>query len=219
MIEIKINGKDLTTFNGIFVSFIYASSNYTNGLIVNGMSIINTGAEITPGNRELRIVFEEELSMSNFYSELSKKAIIEIDDGLFYECYLSGKPVVSHLGCRKYDVKFPLYAICKGNLIEHIHPFSFNVLGNLVCGAIYEITTQEDKTDFEVDGISVKKLLSKNTLVVDGIDKLVYYSETPNISAFDDIDIIKFPSLEPGLHTVSKPSGISVTIKYYPLYI
>lgn len=211
----KINN---VLIKGIFMSFKYASSEITSNILNVGLSHIDMGIEITPSIRQLEISFENKKDISDFISIIRKPFILDIEDGFFYDCIIYSTPTITMYTENLGIVNVLLSTICKGDLITE-NKLDFFVLGNYKCECVIEITSKVDIEEFLINEYCIKNLKSQKTFVIDGIKKLVYYKETPDVSAYDDTNIKSFPKLEIGENNISLSHSIDLKISYYPVYL
>lgn len=216
----KVNGKMIEEYGGTFVSFVDSPSTLSSNIILNGLHQIDNGPDITPSLRELTVVFDDVSSQSNFYAELLKGTVIEANDGFLYKCIVVITPVYDHKGSDLYESVFTLSCVRYGKL-ETVDISTFIVNGNYKTGARYLITATGTTEGLKIDGIEVPgTILSGKTLIIDGIDYLVYYSDAPNQSVVDNVLFSSFPYLEPGNHVVNcNKDTVTVQIQYYPIYV
>lgn len=214
----KLNNIAIEKYGGSFISFLPASTDVVSNLVIGNVNHLETGLEIKTQTRDLIIVFEKEFDMSFFTKELLKRFEIQHEDYLF-DCLLINTPDVVYIGRGIIEVTYHVSAICKKPLITVREPI-FHVEGTYRANCIYEITALNTLEVFTVDGYTVHHLQANEKLIIDGINKLVYYEQTPDQSAFDDIDMTEFPKLEIGAHEIMKTdSNVEVVVKYYPIYL
>ena len=214
----KINKRSIEDFGGVFISFLPVSTDLVSNIIIGEMNHIDNGLEVKTQTRELVVLFEKEFQMSYFTKELIKKFVIDHEEYI-YDCLLLTTPEIMHIGRCVIEVTYRMSAIRKKPLIVN-NDTSFIVEGTYKTDCIYEITSQKSIETFTVDGYTIYNLKANKKFIIDGINKLVYYADTPEISAFDDVDIIEFPELELGNHVVQKSDpDVVVLISYYPVYL
>lgn len=216
----KLNNKDIKYFfHGDVSSFANVTMEIENDIFLPDGSYqpIVMSRTIRPQGRELIVDFKDEEDMSNFAMELLKPCVLDLDDGYEYECYLESK-AESEEAFGAYTGTYTLHVI-KHKPMVILQQDSFIVNGNYECGCIYEITSLETLAEFSIDGYTIHNLKANEPFIIDGIKKLIYYKNKPDISAFDDVDIWKFPKLQPGTHQIVKSNpDVQVTIKYYPVF-
>lgn len=217
----NINNKDFKShFHGDVVSFALTTMEIENEVYFPDGSFIPilNATILRPQTRELLIDFSDALDMSNFAAELSKPCVIDVDDGYLYEGILVSKSE-SQEGIRAFTGTYSFQVIKRKSLkIESTE--TFFVEGNCDCGCIYEITASQEREEVCVDGMTIYGMHANQTIILDGIDKLIYDKEEPSISMFDSIDLLSFPKLIPGLHQMKKSDEtIAVVIKYYPIFM
>lgn len=219
-----INGKAITEWGALFVSFCASLPVFTRTMIENDLSHVIQSTEIKPRTMNLILIFENDDDMSKFATDISNNPfIVDTGDGFIYDCVLSNIIDPTHIGRGVYEATFVLSTIKKKNMIT-VTPsgmsYKFNVEGNYKAEAIYEISSTEDVSSVTVDGYTINNLKAGDTFVLDGIDKLIYRKSAPDVSAFDDTDITVFPKLQPGEHLYNcSRDKVSTVIKYYPTYM
>lgn len=203
---------------GIFMSFKYTSSEITSNILNVGLNHIDMGVEITPSIRQLEISFENKKDISDFISIITKPFTLDIEDGFFYDCIIYSTPTITMYTENLGTVSVLLSTICKGNLITE-SKLNFFVLGNYMCECVIEITSEVDIEEFMINEYCIRNLKAQKTFVIDGMKKLVYYKETPDVSTYDDTNIKSFPKLEIGENNISISHQIDLKISYYPIYL
>lgn len=211
----KINNKAI---KGIFMSFKYASSEITSNILNIGMSHIDMGIEITPSIRQLEISFENKLDISEFISIVTKPFSLDIEDGFSYDCIIYSTPSITMYTENQGTVNVLLSTICKGEMIAETG-LNFTVLGNYDTECIIEVTSKIDIDEFTINNYCIKGLQAQKTFVIDGIHKLVYYKDTPEISTYDNTNLKYFPKLEIGENKISTSHPIDLKVSYYPIYL
>lgn len=156
--------------------------------------------------------------MSNFAAELLKPCTIDIEDGFIYDGILVSK-AESEDGVCAFTGTYTFQVIKRKEMKIETRD-TFQVEGNCICGCIYEIHALQALEQVTIDGLTIYHLYDQETLVIDGIDKLIYDKNSPEVSAFDQTNLLNFPKLKPGVHTVQKSDeSIEVVIKYYPIFM
>lgn len=217
----KINDKDIKTyFHADVCSFHDKTMEIENEtfLPIGSYLPIVHATTISPQVRELVLDFTSREDMSMFAVELMNPCTIDVDDGYIYDCILNGKSE-SQDGVNSYTATYSFQVLKHKALIE-VEDSNFMVQGNIACGCIYELHALDALQRVEVDGMIISNMKKDQTLIIDGIDKLVYDITTPELSSFDQVQIQKFPKLIPGIHTIQKDSELCrVVIKYYPVFM
>lgn len=219
-----INGKKITDWGAVFVSFCASFPVFERSLIENDLNHVIQSTEIKPRLMNLVLVFESDSNMSNFIADISNdRFIVDIGDGFIYDCILNNILDPTHLGRGVYEATFILSTIKKKNMVTveiSKMSYKFNIEGNHKAEAIYEISAKEDILSVTIDGYTINNLKEGDIFVLDGIDKIIYRKSVPDVSAFDDTDITMFPKLHPGEHLYScSNENVSTVIKYYPTYM
>lgn len=218
-----INNKPFTDFNATFISFLYAFNDTQTNLLRMDMRHINQEQVITTKEQDLVVVFESEDDIARFYKELLSGSKIDIGDGYIYDCKLMYTQPPFHIGRLKYEATFTLSVIKTKDMITENttgNGYQFDVEGMHKASAIYEIKALSNLSEIDVDGFKVKNVNANDVFVIDGIKGLVYRRSEPDVSAFDDTELLSFPKLEPGTHTIKCNSNqVEITIKYYPIYL
>lgn len=217
----KINDKDIKAyFHGDVCRFNDTTMEIENETFLpygSYLPIIQS-TSIKPQVKELVIDFINAEDMSDFAAEIVTPCVIDMEDGYFYECVLTGKQETQD-GIQAYSATYTFQVMKRKAMVVETQE-NFFVEGNCVCGCIYEIKALEEMRDVIVDAIVLHDMKKDQTIIVDGIHKLIYDVTTPDVSAFDQSELTSFPKLKPGSHQVVKNNEhIVMVIKYYPVFM
>lgn len=180
---------------------------------------ILAGNDIKPAQKELILDFVKQEDFSNFAAEVLKPFSLDLEDGYFYECILLSKDEQDDGFQTSYTCTYTMYALKKKALLTHKEG-SFMVMGNYEADCMYELRSPKDIALFEVDGMIVRNLKAEVPLIIDGIQKLVYYQNAPDISAMEDIELLAFPKLKIEEHEIKKSDeAVEIIIRYYPMFL
>ncbi len=219
----KINNKDIkNTFNADVVSFSPSTMQIENNIVTMDSSYnVNLGTQqLKPQIRTLVLDFHNEDDMSNFTSEISSSFVLDIEDSYIYWCYVKDTPAISEDMYEAYTYSVNVYATKQRDMITETVTNEVNIKGNIYCEAVIELTSTKKLETYTINEITVKNLKANDTLVIDGIEKKVFYASDPDTSVFDDTDIFSFPKLYPGVNDITvSDSSVAVVIKYYPTYM
>lgn len=219
----KINNKDIkNTFNADVVSFSPSTMQIENNIVTMDSSYnVNLGTQqLKPQIRTLVLDFHNEDDMSNFTSEISSSFVLDIEDSYIYGCYVKDTPAISEDMYEAYTYSVNVYATKQRDMITETVTNEVNIKGNIYCEAVIELTSTKKLETYTINEITVKNLKANDTLVIDGIEKKVFYASDPDTSVFDDTDIFSFPKLYPGVNDITvSDNSVAVVIKYYPTYM
>lgn len=219
----NINGKSfLESFRANVVSFVPTTMRINNNIFESDASYLPIQGEqqLRAQERELIVDFTSEEDISNMTVEFQNESTIDIDDGYIYRVWLKENPSISEEAYGFYTVSYHLFVIKQKPMQTISNYKDFTIIGNITTGVILEISATENLDSVKVGDYAIRDLKADDTLIIDGINMLVYYNKTPNISAFDDIDLMHFPKLSPGKQSIDCSSDkVSVVIKYYPTYM
>lgn len=219
----KINNKDIKeTFNADVVSFSPSTMQIENNIIMMDSSYsINLGIQqLKPQIRTLVLDFYSEDDMSNFTSEISSSFVLNIHDGYIYWCYTKDTPTINEDIYESYTYSVNVYAVKQKDIVTKTVVNEINIQGNVYCEAVIELTSTKKLETYTINEITVKNLKANDTLIIDGIEKKVFYSSDPSASVFDDTNIFSFPKFYPGVNDITvSDSSVKVVIKYYPTYM
>lgn len=219
----KINNKDIKeTFNADVVSFSPSTMQIENNIIMMDSSYsINLGIQqLKPQIRTLVLDFYSEDDMSNFTSEISSSFVLNINDGYIYWCYTKDTPTINEDIYESYTYSVNVYAVKQKDIVTKTVVNEINIQGNVYCEAVIELTSTKKLETYTINEITVKNLKANDTLIIDGIEKKVFYSSDPSTSVFDDTNIFSFPKFYPGVNDITvSDSSVKVVIKYYPTYM
>lgn len=217
----KINNKNLDEFNidGIVMSWT-GSIGINNNLFEreNGLYPILGVQQLSAQNRTLIVDFTSEDDISNFTVEISTKSELDIDDNYIYDCFLSGTPIIEQDGISSFTVSYPLKVIKRKSLVSQRVTTAITNVGNVKIGAKIKLTSDSVKNALLLNDYTIN--MSAGTLVIDGINNLVYYEASPNVSALDDVEMIAFPYLVPGTNEITiSDNSVLIDIEYYPTFM
>lgn len=219
----KINNKDIKkTFNADVVSFSPSTLQVENNLILMDSSYgINLGTQqLKPQIRTLILDFYNEDDMSNFTAEISSSFVLDIDDSYIYWCYLKDTPVIKEDMYESYTYSANVYVIKQKEMSIVSVTDEVDIKGNTYAEAIIELSSRKQIETYTINEITINNLKANDILVIDGIDKLVFYASNPDISVFDDTNIVSFPRFKPGINEITvSDNSVNVVIKYYPTYM
>lgn len=219
----KINNKDIKkTFNADVVRFSPSTMQIENNIVTMDSSYgINPGVQqLKPQTRKLVLDFYSEDDMSNFTAEISSSFVLDIEDGFIYWCYTKETPGITEDMYESYTYSVNVYSIKQKDIIIETVTDTINVSGNVYCEAVIELTSMKKAETYTINEIEVKNLKANDTLLIDGIEKKVFYSSDPSTSVFDDTNIFSFPKFYPGVNDITvSDASVKVVIKYYPTYI
>lgn len=216
----KINGKDLETFDATLVSFVYVTSGYDGEINIKYMSHKLINYEVSPKIKLLKLVFNSEIGISNFMVEILNGAIIDNDDSFIYDCLLKDGPSIKHISCDIYEVGFSFYTLQKEQKRSLNLPKLVNTIyigGNGDTKATIGILPRLNMPFFEVFGIRINNIHANQKIVIDS-EKCIITENGAN--KFFDSDIKKWPVVHPGRNVVRISStDADVVLSYYPFYI
>lgn len=219
----KVNNKDIKkTFNADVVSFSPSTMQINNNLVTMDSSYsVNLGVQqLKPQTRKLILDFYNEDDMSDFTAEISSSFVLDIDDGYTYWCHTKDSPDISEDMYESYTYSVSVYTIKQKDIVIETVSNTINIQGNIYTEAVIELTSKNELASYTINGITVNKLKADDTFVIDGIDKKVFYSSNPDISVFDDTDLVSFPKFYPGENGIAvSDANVEVVIKYYPTYM
>lgn len=233
-IEPTMNDVPISAYKASILSYSIGSCSYDNGYFLPVGTMIPVKLKHTLGLRPITITidFEGETEHSiaeniiAFTKELHEGAEILLSDGFTYKCYYkkASDPSVKAPWIRQ--VKFSLEGYRHGSIEKKsIHAtatgtFSMFVEGDCTTPAVIKISTEAET--ITVLGVTIDNITGDIT--IDGYNKTI---KQEGQNHFADSDLTEFPSLEPGLNSisVSLPVGTvndeieaDIEISYYPLY-
>lgn len=220
----KVNDIDIKeNFNGDVVSFSPASMQIENNIVLmdSSYNAVLGEQQLKPQERTLVIDFYKEDDISNFISEISSSFILDIEDGYIYQCFTKDTPGIEQEGVQSFTFSLNVYVL-KRKLLQMIS-FKGNKtianLGNCMSEAIFKLSSTSAIADFKINDITCE-LKANDPLIIDGIDKKVYYESNPDVSAFDSTNIVVFPKLQKGENDITvSDSSVDVTVSYYPTFM
>lgn len=219
----KVNSKDIKKeFNADVVSFSPSTMQIDNNIITMDSSYgINLGVQqLKPQIRKLVLDFYNEDDISNFTAEISSSFVLDIEDGYIYWCYTKSEPKIDEDMYESYTYGVDVYAIKQKNIVTETVTSTIDIQGNVYTEAIIELTSKNKLTSFTINEITIVDLKANDTLVIDGIHKKVFYTSDPDVSAFDETNLVSFPKFNPGVNDITvSDTGVEVVIKYYPTYM
>lgn len=223
-----INNKSIKEFNMKINFFSYQPANLIANvtLLEKSMRPAQGKKLLTLKNMVLVAEFISKKDISNFIAELyqHEENLLDIDDGYLYHCWNADLSApVDEIAKNLYRISIPFLVLqTLSRQEEKLNMPSNEIinLGNIESECIYEITANTT-TEFMIDNINIKSLEGNRTLVIDGINKLVYYKDEPEISKFDLTDLKSFPKLPVGKSNIirTEDSTVSCLLSYYPVVI
>lgn len=219
----KINNKELNQYNvqGIYMSWTGLMNINTNMFAPDSSYLPVMGTlQLSAQSRTLIVDFINEEDVSNFTSELCNESLLDIDDGYEYLIWLNGTPEITQDGYGAYTVSYPLLVIKRKSLItKTLSNNKIVIEGNIQAEIRMKITSTKVIKDLIVDSYKIPSMKA-DTLIIDGIDKKVYYKSNPDVSAFDDVEMTEFPKLKSGENVINiSDSTVTVVIEYYPIFM
>lgn len=187
---------------------IYSKQSY-------GFKKIDVGLEMKATN-----AIELEKAKSNLANEL-KRAVIRFKDiDYLYDGYLSSfgsAPVTTEWE----DITISFTALCtkeeKTIQLNKVLLQTFTIEGNLEVPCIYEIKPLTSIIDFQINEIKVHSLPINSTLIINGEDGTILLD---GVNKFMDTELDEFPSLTPGVNTVTINNvNCEIKIKYKPRFV
>lgn len=88
--------------------------------------------------------------------------------------------------------------------------------GNTPSGLRITIIPKTDMDSVTVAGITAKNLSAHVPFIIDGIDGKV---TSAGLNRFLDTNLIDFPTIEPGKNHIDIPSGVDVSVAFYPVFL
>lgn len=220
----KANDIDIKEkFNGDVVSFSPASMQIENNIVLmdSSYNAVLGEQQLKPQERTLVIDFCREDDISNFISEISSSFILDIEDGYIYQCFTKDTPGIAQEGVQSFTFSLNVYALKRKRLqmIKFKGNKTITNLGNCVSEAIFKLSSTSAVAAFTINDITCE-LKANDPLIIDGIDKKVYYESNPDVSAFDSTDLVAFPKLKKGDNDITvSDSNVDVTVSYYPTFM
>lgn len=218
----RINNHDFKEYHASVVRFSPVSMEFSQEILFSEYSYypIMGGKSMKPQQRELVIDFTSEEDISNFSAEAQKECILDLDDGYRYHCYPITFGKISEEAYGAYTGNYAFYTLKqKPMVIETLTDAILNQ-GNIETNMIYEITSEKAVNEFHIGDLQVVDLPADKTLIIDGIDKRIYYQDAPDVSAFDSVVLLRFPVLTTGLNELTKSDpDVQVIVKYYPTFM
>ncbi len=218
----RINGYSLENLNAILVSFVDSPPSVIQHLYMNEMYIVNYGYSITPKQRTLKLVFENEKDMSFFVSLILKGVLID-DNQYLYDGKLTEKNSLSykHIGGDIYELSASVLVIKKSPLVKITLKSDENLIsvtGTYSCPCIYKVKALENCESVSIDGHVIKNLVKGKEYVLDGIKKKVLYGQDNNMLNVE-LNKGRFPYLEVGLNAVLVDGPVEASVEFYPIWV
>lgn len=220
----KVNDINIKeNFNGDIVSFSPASMQIENNIIEmdSSYNVVLGEQQLKPQERTLVIDFYREDDISDFISEISSSFILDIEDGYIYQCFTKDTPGIAQEGVQAFTFSLNVYVLKRKPLqtISFKGNKTITNLGNCVSEAIFKLSSTSGIADFTINDITCE-LKANDPLIIDGIDKKVYYESSPDVSVFDSANIVVFPKLQKGANDITvSDTTVDVTISYYPTFM
>lgn len=218
----KLNDTDLDILNIKVVSFSPTTLDIENNLILpeNNYNVILGKQLLGPQRRNLILHFTQEDDISTITSLVKGYFTLDLDDGYIYKCWAQKQPFISEEAYQYYTYNLDVYCLKQQSMITKTDVLDFVVYGNIYAEAIVKLTSAALVSSLTFNDMTITDLAAGDTLVIDGIDKVVYYESDPDTSVFDSVDMIDFPKLEPGLNNMTiSDETVSFTVSYYPTFM
>lgn len=201
----------------ILMDFSFESPAVIHDILRTGLFQKELDGTITPSYRSLRVACESESALSDFNKRLRHPFELDLNDGFIYDCLLYAEPQITSLGSDKYIASFPLSVIRKKQFRELRLKSGqkFNIDGTCECGVRYDIVSQITGS-IVINNIEITNVKVNDRIVIDGINMLVTCNGK---NKFADSDLIKFPTLSPGLNIIGFSENMEVSLGYYPIFM
>lgn len=220
----KVNNLDIkNNFNADVVKFEPSIMEIENNIIEmdSSYNVLLGIQQLKPQIRTLIMDFYNEDDISNFTAEISSSFRLDIDDGYIYRCFVRSTPSITQEGICAFTYKVNVYAL-KRKELRTIH-FNGNAvitnIGNCISDAVVKLSSNNAIECFVINDITCN-LSANDTLIIDGIDKKIYYESNPEISAFDSVSMVSFPKLKRGENDIMvSDDSVDITLSYYPVFM
>lgn len=238
----KINGKHISQFGAKLVDYTisgtpltqhsadimrYGIQNKYNTKTANKTITISLAFKPTwipslhyaPSIRErLHKVTEQ---ITQFDAELlsSDRVAIELPNGYTYLCVPVTLGTAADDGSAAHDSTYTFTGVQVLPMLT-VKPLNdvVNCTSNVETDCIITVKATDVITSASVFNVQIKNLKENDVVVINGIKKTVMCN---NVNKFSDVDLIVFPTLQPGKNTlnVSPVEDLEVSVSYYPTFI
>lgn len=175
---------------------------------------------------------EARIQYSNLIKEISDCNINFIGNNIYYRAVLD-KNVTRECFEDELEDKFTiqLYLVLvtlytfKAQVIELLNKITsktINVEGNKETPVIVEVTPSIDLIDLTINGLDedpivLKNLKANKKIIINGEDGTVLQE---GVNKYGDIEMWSFPSLKPGVNTITvSKNSVDINIRYKPRFI
>lgn len=150
---------------------------------------------------------------SNLVKDLSAGSDILLPDGFWYYCVLLPGKAPKRKGFSYESQVFTLKGVRHAALVTSTLSSDGTVSNTGNRETPVRLTISNVTEDIEVMGVTISDFTG--TIVIDGINGTVTAGGN---NAFMYTDFTEFPKLQPGSNSITVPSGVSLTIEFYPLW-
>ncbi len=164
---------------------------------------------------------ELEIMKSNLINQLAISTIKFDDIEYYYRGFVSGTPTFNYIMKGNETLNVDMLVIAEKEQVteamNRILTKIINVPSNLETPCILEISPSVDAIDLVITGLSEEAITIRNLkqgkkIIINGEDCTVLQE---GINKFNDTDLWEFPSLKPGLNTITgSKNTMDINIKY-----
>lgn len=230
-----INDIDLAVFKGKLMNKDIQTAEVTiyNDWLRKSLSPIYLGKQEKFKTIKMQILIEDDdtescmIDISNLVHQFEKCTIKFDDLDFYYDCVISTTDSSRMTWGDKFLLNIELksgyaYTTAITETMDHVASKTFTVLGNLFTPVQISITASINTSTLTLTGFQCGPIVVNNLLA--GIAKIIsgeacrVVQEGANV--FGDVDMLEFPSLEPGVNIIATSnSNCVITLTYKPKYI
>ena len=224
----KLNGKDLFEVYGARITqfteqplFMSKEVFYPKGKL---MPVV-LDKVVQAKQMYLELDFRDKEQISKLLPEVVEEFVLELDYEPEYEYRCQVLNMGNNVVMDDYDsytVGFDVLVVKEkpsvNVILQSLAEQSFENEGTYESNAQYTITASADIENFVINDITINKMTSNETIIIDGEKKLIVFGNGNN--AFDRCELYEFPKVQPGNNqvTMTNYENVSVQVNYKPVF-
>lgn len=219
-----INNEHISKYGAKLLDYTVGGGSLENNYFANGPMIKLFSQK--PGCKKLTITLTFEAAdrrdttrqVSRLTALFQGQNELLLPDRFYYTSILEGIGDTTQLMPTWFEVPFSFLCIQHDELqtVTMTSPGNYYAGGTMETGCIWEIISTVARTNFKINGITIKRLVANRPFIIDGIHSKVIEDSG---NAFQQTDLIDFPKTVPGKNAMTWSHAATVLVKFYPTYI